>query len=667
MDTYDILEIIKQGSEKAYLQKCREQRELFLEGKPVDLQIVPKAVYDSWVRSKNNGVDPYEKIRHHPVDKGKSKEFAYLKECLERFAIFFNSAIEIIDYQGYIFSFSIKEGITKQIYDNVKSPFTNCIGECTERTVGTTAAGLAIAQNKPQLLVSPLFYQFSLNIRKVSAAAPLHNCKGEIFGAITIIFEDIKDSQEAFWLATYLAQVFDRLYMPLYQQHDKEIKAIVDKLPQGIAYVKNNNIHYNEKFLNLLKLSKGEDVFKKCSKLFSRREWEAIFACKEINLDGKQLQVSFEEFKDIDYGRSRLITLAEKQPISQQTPLLQAQSPQQQKSQIKGLYTFADIVGNSPLLVEAKTIGMNVAATSVPVLIFGENGTGKEMFAQAIHEASPRRDKPFIAINCGAIPAELVESELFGYEEGSFTGALKGGKMGKIEAASGGTLFLDEIESMPLKDQIKLLRVLSTGKIQRVGSTKETPVDIRLISATKKDLLEESDKGLFREDLYFRISTFIIELPALRQRKEDILLLTKEFIRKLTGKYGITQPIEMEEEFVEALENYSWRGNVRELEHAIEHAIIMMGSDSTLKLSYLSKGIQTAYHNYKLKGLVEDVLTKGLKKQEQGLLDKAEAMIIDYVLKSVGGNVTAAAEKLGVTRKTIYNKLQEHPDLRIVK
>lgn len=663
MHVHELLQRISQGTEKAYLEKCRDQRELFMEGKPVDPGIVPKVVYNSWVRSQRYGVDPFEKPCHHPIDKSKSKELSRFIECLERYNFFIKQALELIDYQGFTFTFSAKESLTKHIYDDLGSPFANLIGECSERTVGTNATAIALAENVPVALVSSLSYQYWPSENGVNTAAPIHNHQGEVMGGIHIGLKDIKRTQDAFWLVTYLAQVFDRLYLPMTQKHEKKIKDIIDLLPQGVAYINNKkSIHYNEKFQTLVNLSKGKNSLKKVSEFFSQEDWTSIFACQEIKADGKTLIINSNSLDYEDFETSKIFIVEEKQSLTQRL-----QENSQGSKTTVGLYSFDDIVGNNAELNEAKSIGLNVAGTSVPVLIFGENGTGKEMFAQAIHAASPRREKPFIAINCGAIPAELVESELFGYEEGSFTGALKGGKIGKIEAASGGTLFLDEIESMPVQDQIKLLRVISTGKVQKVGSTKEIPVDIRLISATKKDLLEESDKGLFREDLYFRISTFIIELPALRQRREDILLLAKEFISKFSRKYGLEQTVEMAQEFVEALENYSWRGNVRELEHSIERAIILMGAGLTLKVDYLSKRIQESYQNYQVKGLVEDVLAKGLKKQEQGLLYTAEAMIIDHVLKSVGGNVTAAAEKLGVTRKTIYNKLQEHPDLRVVK
>ncbi|NLI91014.1 MAG: sigma-54-dependent Fis family transcriptional regulator [Peptococcaceae bacterium] len=304
---------------------------------------------------------------------------------------------------------------------------------------------------------------------------------------------------------------------------------------------------------------------------------------------------------------------------------------------------------------------MNVAETSVPVMIYGESGTGKEMFAQAIHSASSRNGGPFIAINCGAMPGELVESELFGYEEGSFTGALRGGKIGKIEAASGGTLFLDEIESMPLKDQIKLLRVLSTGKVQKIGSTKEITVDVRLISATKIDLLKQADKGLFREDLFYRISTFIIELPPLKDRKADIVLLAEEFVKKLEKKYHLKN-IEMDKTFINALCSYHWRGNVRELEHTMERAVIMLRGEHRLCRQHLSDKILDGCKKSIAEEVVENVM-----ENDHGLLAVAERMLIERVLESVNGNVSAAAEQLGINRRTIYKKMGQKDNFRLIK
>lgn len=353
--------------------------------------------------------------------------------------------------------------------------------------------------------------------------------------------------------------------------------------------------------------------------------------CKNVKLDinGKEIetQISCREITDgLNHQSLRFIQFQEKIAREKQYTT--------KNIYCNELFTFDQIIGKSSL-------------------IHGESGTGKEMFAQAIHSASNRKSKPFIAINCGAIPQELVESELFGYEEGSFTGALKGGKLGKIEAASGGTLFLDEIESMPVQDQVKLLRVLSTEKIQKIGSTKEISVDIRLISATKIDLLDHADKGLFREDLFYRISTFIIQLPPLRERKDDIIVLAKKIIKKLTTKYS-RPPVGMDRLFINTLKNYCWRGNTRELEHALEYAVITLRDEPILRMEHLPENIQDAWLETTPNAVIEEVMRNN--KGEKGLLKIAERMLIERVLESVDGNVSLAAEQLGVHRRTLYNK-----------
>ena len=233
------------------------------------------------------------------------------------------------------------------------------------------------------------------------------------------------------------------------------------------------------------------------------------------------------------------------------------------------IYTFENIVGECEKMKEVKSLARQVAGLDTPVLLWGESGTGKEVFAQAIHNESSRSSEPFIGINCGAIPRELIESELFGYDGGSFTGARKEGGIGKLEAANGGTLFLDEVESMPLDVQIKLLRVLSTFRVTRVGSNKEIPIDIRIISATKKDLYIESEQGRFREDLYYRINTITLRIPPLRNRDGDIRMLADYYISKVKDSIGITE-LTIPESFYEMLDRYEWKGNVRELRNIIE-------------------------------------------------------------------------------------------------
>ncbi|MGM9672426.1 MAG: sigma-54-dependent transcriptional regulator, partial [Bacteroidaceae bacterium] len=256
------------------------------------------------------------------------------------------------------------------------------------------------------------------------------------------------------------------------------------------------------------------------------------------------------------------------------------QKQQSKKKDVRAnTVTFGNIVGKSPALAHVISQASKVAATDVAVLINGETGTGKELFAQAIHNASHRSAGAFLALNCSAFSRELLESELFGYKEGAFTGAVKD-KRGLLEEANHGTVFLDEIGEMALELQSKLLRVLETGEFVKVGDTKTTRVDVRIISATNRNLKEEIANGRFREDLYFRLSVFRIELPPLRQRREDILLLAQHFAERFSKQIGCPVPA-LSPDAKNLFLSYPWPGNVREMMNTMEHALIVCDSEVT--------------------------------------------------------------------------------------
>ena len=232
-------------------------------------------------------------------------------------------------------------------------------------------------------------------------------------------------------------------------------------------------------------------------------------------------------------------------------------------------YTFEQVIGKNEKFMKIVAYAKKIADSKSTVLITGESGTGKEVFAQAIHNYSIRKDEPFIAVNCGAIPRTLIESELFGYEDGAFTGAKKGGNAGKFEIAEGGTIFLDEIGEMPIDMQIKLLRVIEAGVITRIGSSIEIPIDVRIIAATNKNLKNEVENGNFRKDLYYRLNVLPIYLPPLRERREDIPEFINYYMEKTAEKLN-KQAINISEEYMKYLIDYDWPGNVRELENVIE-------------------------------------------------------------------------------------------------
>ncbi|MDA8235978.1 MAG: sigma-54-dependent Fis family transcriptional regulator [Clostridia bacterium] len=315
----------------------------------------------------------------------------------------------------------------------------------------------------------------------------------------------------------------------------------------------------------------------------------------------------------------------------------------------KARFTFDDSIGECEVFQQAVFLARCGAASSSTILLQGESGTGKELFAQAIHNAGKRANGPFIAVNCGAIPRELIESELFGYEEGAFTGARRGGCPGKFELASGGTIFLDEIGDMPLDLQVILLRVLQEKVLTRLGGRKVIPVDVRVIAATHRDLKSEIKKGQFREDLFYRLDIFTINVPPLRERQEDIPLLAGYFVRKIGRQLG--KPfMEISPQALISLTNYVWPGNVRELENALERAINVAPGDQIM-VEHLPENLAFVI---KSQLPTETGLTKLYSLQE------IEYQTIIYTLSTLKKNIAQAARVLGVSRNTLYKKIQQY-------
>jgi len=312
------------------------------------------------------------------------------------------------------------------------------------------------------------------------------------------------------------------------------------------------------------------------------------------------------------------------------------------EQRIKLSFDFTSITGTSKPIRQAVSLATRVAPTSTTVLLQGETGTGKEVFAQAIHEASGRKKNSFLAINCSGFSREIMESELFGYRAGAFTGALKN-KRGLFEEADGGTLFLDEIGEIPLDIQAKLLRVLENGSFLKLGETQERKVDVRIIAATNKTLKEEVENGRFREDLYFRISAFTIFLPPLRERREDILLLADHFIDLLARKQAVSIR-SVSPEFKELLRNHRWKGNIRELKNVLERAVILSEG-----------GILSA------ELLPDDIRYPKKQSAGPGLdLQSMEASHIAKVLHDVDGNKAEAARVLNIGISTLYRKIEDY-------
>jgi DNA-binding NtrC family response regulator len=312
---------------------------------------------------------------------------------------------------------------------------------------------------------------------------------------------------------------------------------------------------------------------------------------------------------------------------------------QQLEKKVSDKYSFENILGTSAQIREAKELAGKVAKTDTSVLLLGETGTGKEVFAQAIHESSLRKSKAFVAVNCSALGKDILESELFGYKAGAFTGAVKD-KRGLLEEANDGTIFLDEVGEMDINLQAKILRVLEISEFFKVGDTKPTKVNVRVIAATNRDLPKESETGSFRLDLYYRLSVFQIRLPSLNERREDIETLAGFFIKAFAEKMNKRTP-KMNNEFLQALKKHHWKGNTRELKNVIERAIIL--SDDQLSLASLPFG----FSNTEASPVIFD-------------LAEAEKIQIQKVLVYAKGNKSDAANLLNIGIATLYRKLKDY-------
>lgn len=321
-------------------------------------------------------------------------------------------------------------------------------------------------------------------------------------------------------------------------------------------------------------------------------------------------------------------------------------------------YTFEDIIGNSKPMTDVKKLAMSFAVSPYNVLIYGESGVGKELFAQSIHNYSIRRNKPFVAINCASISPELIDSELFGYESGAFTGAAKNGHVGKFELSNGGTLFLDEVAELPLHAQTKLLRTLETHQITKVGGTKNISVDVRVIAATNRSLEKMIEEGLFREDLYYRLMVLNITIPPLRERPEDIIPCC-EFFMKQAMRINNSEMKTIDDSAKKLLIEYDWPGNGRELRNVINRVYVMSNSSVITREDLIGAFLSSKVN---LSSLSKSKTPEEMLREKRMEINRSYVALLKEALLLANGNKTEAAKLIGVSRKTVYNMLEKYKD-----
>ncbi len=441
---------------------------------------------------------------------------------------------------------------------------------------------------------------------------------------------------------------------------EEHIGTILNSAQEGIQVVNNSGkvIYVNDSFCRITKLIREErlgqnifDVSPKGALAEVLRTKEPVFGKVNI-IKGKQIEVLSNASPVMVEGEMRgaVVVFRDISDIRRMAQKLEESKEviNYLKEEINNLvapkYSFADLIGNNERFLKCIKIARQAADNLSTVLITGESGTGKELFAHAIHKEGSRADGPFIKVNCAAIPETLLESELFGYEKGAFTGATKA-KMGKFELANGGTIFLDEIGDMNIVLQAKLLRVLQEKEVERLGSNRPQKIDVRIVAATNQNLLKHVEQGLFRRDLYYRLNVINVDIPPLRDRKDDVLLLAQHIIQKLNKRHG--KECVLSQKGLTLLARYDWPGNVRELENLLERAVILSeGKVISIELvqSYFSA---SSLHE------TEEILS--LAEMEKRLIKKA----LDVYGRDLAGK-KEAAKKLKISLATLYNKLSKY-------
>jgi transcriptional regulator of acetoin/glycerol metabolism len=611
-----------------------------------------KMIQQSWLRSKENKIDPNRKQGKVDIKRWK-KGVEKNKELIQTSLPLMEDLYQLVKGSGFSVILCDQNGLLlKMIGDKETLKQAKSISfvegaDWSEEEIGTNAIGTCIKEEIPLQVFSYEHYS-KICQEWTCSASPIFESDGNLIGVLNMSGPFEKVHPHTLGMVVSAAKAIEGL-MNLQEKAKRNdlmksyLEATMNALPSGIILVNQQGriIQANKTLQDMLHLNERDLLEKQLYQVFHNKLFldtsilnsikdKEIFLKTNNSLSGKHVLLNSKPVYQGDVKIGSVLAFQEIQKVRQLVNKFTGN---------KAKTTFKEIYGTHPKFV--KCIKEAIAASKSPsnVLLLGESGTGKDLFAQAIHNESNRRSMPFIAINCGAIPRDLLGSELVGYVEGAFTGARKGGSPGKFELADGGTIFLDEIGEMPLDMQVLLLRVLQNKEITRIGDHKVIPVDVRVIAATNKNLIEEVRKGNFREDLYFRLNVLPIHIPSLRERKEDIPLLAEYFFKIFNPK--IPRRIEfMSSSYIEALLEYQWPGNVRELQNVIERSMNRCTCES-LNVEALPEEVMGGPFNMK----TENFQIKKEMVQRQLLID---------TIQECNYNYSKAAEKLGISRSTFY-------------
>jgi len=668
-------------------------------------EMLPPALMLSWRRCAALGLDPYGEIgpenNAHSISATASHRLLSLvrpaMEDLYQFAEGSECAVVFADAEACIVD---KVG-DREIQEELEHLGLSIGASWSEERQGSNALALALQESFPIQLEGAMHYRAALHPLYTSAA-PVHDLMGQAVGVLGVIGRHERSHPHTLSMINAAAQaVSNQLQMQVWlsNANDRlsELKTILQSLPEGILLLRHDGV------VSQMNAPAGTMLGLNPSKVTGRRLQDVLPLPAMLAQAVARQQLLSDEEMVFDTLHGRVACLCSLKPITSYRPetgledivsstglvisepvdadgfvmiLRSIERVQKLVHRITGArarLTFANVVGESPSLKEALRLARLAANSNSTVLLHGETGTGKEIFAQSIHNSSARADGPFVAINCAAIPRELINTELFGYEGGSFTGADRQGRSGKFEQAHGGTLFLDEIGDMPLDLQTTLLRAIETRTIVRIGGQRVISADVRIIAATHKDLREEARQGNFRSDLYYRLNVLTINIPSLRARIEDLPLLVQHFLQRQSRTQG--RAFTITPEAMAALQRYNWPGNVRELENMLERVTYLMPK-STITVDDLPIDLQQTQESVEVSRLqtidrtTQDAYNQHGKHQLAHVIDKngalkeqsmnAEMQAIMQAWDASNGRVTRAAAILGISRTTMWRKMVKY-------
>jgi transcriptional regulator of acetoin/glycerol metabolism len=638
----------------------------FIKTGELDERILRKEIASSWKRCSEMNLDPsIEKINRLVSADEREEHLKRSRILLEVARPFIANLYESIremevaviltDKDGFIVEI-LAEGTIKTMMNSAGLVFGQYL---TEETIGTTAPSIVLKIKKPMRVVADEHW---CEIAKVCtcAAAPIHDPGGELVGVldITARYDIAEEHPHTYGMVVAAANAIETQLQlrttsdELYKSHEY-LNATIQSISDGLIVVDKQMrvIQLNLLASELTGLQVGRRLTTAMKNEKMVDKIRAIMGSK-VGLSGLEAIFSNANGEDQMVILDAEAILDDKGDFLGVVLILREMKRMRKLAHriygARALFTFEDIVGEDHEFVKCTETLKMAARTDCPIVITGESGTGKEMFAQAVHNYSDRRDGPFIPLNCAAIPKDLLESELFGYDEGAFTGAKRGGNPGKFELADGGTIFLDEVDSMPLDMQAKLLRLIEEKRVLRLGGKSFVPVDVRIISASNKDLMDRTREGAFRDDLYFRLNVVGVNIPPLRDRRKDVALLAKHFIEKYTKSPGEAERF-LKPGILETLQAYEWPGNVRELSNWVERLLALGKNEGPSQEMMIPAGSSQERRG-----------DRGSSSAKAVKLEDREAQHIKEAIAGNNGVISRAASELGISRATLYRKIAKY-------